>query len=339
VGLVDRVRRLCEASLSDRELRDRLIREIARTVAFDAHLLVVTDPVSGVVSSPHVTVPMVPPARLPDLIRHRYLVPAEDWPAWLTAEYGIGGTATVPLVDRYGTWGFLELWRTGTPFARAEHDALMGIAATLTRGLRQALARTFVAPGTGAGVAGSLLAEPVGGVILLGDDLRVRAETAAAARALLELLPPDEEIPPVPAIAFNVGAALLAAEAPGPARSTAPWTRAHLGGGRWVTAHAERADDDIVVSISPCSTGERVDLFARCHGFSPRELEVFDLVLRGHGSRRIAEALTIAPTTAEDHLRALLAKSRSASRQELVVRAVGASALPDDTSTGSLAGR
>lgn len=321
--LVDRARRLSEAPLSDRVLRDRFVREVARSVPFDAHLFVVTDPVSEVVSSPHVTVPMVPTERLPDLIRQRYQVPAEDWPAWLRTEYGVGGTVTVRLTDRYGGWGFLELWRTAAPFTRAEQDALAGTAVALTHGVRRALARTFVPPEATTGAAGASPPTPVGGVIVLRDDLRVRGETDAAARALLELLPPSEEVPPVPAIAFNVGAALIATEGGGSPRPAAPWTRAHLGGGRWVTAHAERAAEEIVVSIAPCSAAERADLFARCHGFSPREVEVFDLVLSGHGSQQIAEILTIAPTTAEDHLRALLAKSGASSRQQLVLRAVG----------------
>jgi DNA-binding CsgD family transcriptional regulator len=331
VDLVDRARRLCQAPMSDRALRDRLVVEIARAVPFDAHLLTLTDPASRVVSSPHVTVPMLPRDRVPDLIRGRYVIPPEEWPTWLRTEHGISGVVTVPLADRYGDWGFLELWRTATPFGHVERDALAALAPTLTRGLRQAVARTFRPPGAATPVAGGPgLATPGSGVILLGDDLRVRSETEAAARALLELLPPAEESPPVPAIAFNVGAALLAVEG-GACSPTQPWTRAHLGDGRWVTAHAERLADGVAVSIAPCSVTERADLFSRCHGLSPRETEVFDLVLRGHGSHRIAELLTIAPTTAEDHLRALLAKTGSASRQGLVLRAVGAVAtLPPD---------
>jgi DNA-binding CsgD family transcriptional regulator len=164
------------------------------------------------------------------------------------------------------------------------------------------------------------------GVVLLDPDLRVRDESDAAGRALLRLLPPDEEVPPVPAIAFNVGAALLAGEhqTEGAGPETRAWTRVHLGGGYWMTARAERLSDGLVVSISPCTPRERVDVFARSHAMSPREVDVLDLVLRGLDARQIAVHLTIARTTAEDHLRALLAKTGSASRQHLVLRALGA---------------
>ena len=166
-------------------------------------------------------------------------------------------------------------------------------------------------------------------VVLLDRGLRVRSETDNAATALVRLLPPDQEVPPVPAVAFNVGGALLAAEqsprqpgASGPRDELAAWTRVHVGDGRWMTARADRLGDGIAVTISPCTADERVDLFARSHGLSRRQIEVLAEVLRGADSRMIATSLTIAPTTAEDHLRALLAKTGSRSRQDLISRAL-----------------
>jgi len=63
---------------------------------------------------------------------------------------------------------------------------------------------------------------------------------------------------------------------------------------------------------------------AMADDLSPRETEVLDLAVRGLGSKEIAELLVIARTTAEDHLKAVLAKSRTPSRQVLLARALGA---------------
>lgn len=309
MDVVDRVRRLCELPGSDRVLRGRVVAELARQVRFDAHVFAMTDPVTGVVSSPHATVPMVAPDRLPGLIAGRYARPdLASWSDWLASTLGVGGVARVELTDRWGEWGFLELWRTGSGFDADERALLAALGRPLTAGLRAAVAAFFPPEPVGADPV-----EP--GVVLLDGDLRVRSETDAAAAALLRLLPPDEEVPPVPAAAYNVGAALLA--------GVDAWARVHLGGGRLMTVRADRIADGIAVSISPCTPDQRVDLFARAHSLSPRETEVLGLVLQGQDSRAIAASLVIAPTTAEDHLRALLAKTGSRSRQHLIVRAIG----------------
>lgn len=332
MDLVDRARRVCQAAGSDRSMRERLVSEIGRQVQFDGHVFAMTDPVSGVVSSPHATLPMVSAEQLPALIARRYVHDDPgQWLAWLAAEFGVVDVVCVPFRDRFGGWGFLELWRERDGFSERERRTLAALAPVLTTGLRSAVARSFAPKQTAADhsvAAGDRVVEA--GVILLGNDLRVRSETHPAAAALLRLLPPDDEVPPVAAVAFNVGAALLAAEQrrrsahQDGAASILTWTRVHLGEGTWMTARADRLADAIAVSISPCTPDERVDLFARSHGLSPREVEVLALVLRGFESRQIASSLTIARTTAEDHLRALLSKSGSRSRQHLIVRALGA---------------
>ncbi len=60
---------------------------------------------------------------------------------------------------------------------------------------------------------------------------------------------------PIPASAYNVGAALVAQEAGVPVGE--PWARVHLGGGRWVTVRASRLGEDVAVSIEPSTPAER----------------------------------------------------------------------------------
>ncbi|KRA38045.1 MULTISPECIES: helix-turn-helix transcriptional regulator [unclassified Nocardioides] len=315
MDLIARAEQHCRAGLSDRLLRQRLLEAVASSIPYDAHVFALTDPVTGVGSSPHATVPPEAMAQLREVIRQRYLDPDPDeWRGWLR-RFEVTDVVRVSFADRYGAWGWLELWRTGgAPFGPRERAALDALRPAVTTGLRAAAARTFVDPREDL-----VPLEP--GIVLLDSDLQVRSQTDAAAEALLRLLPPEEPVPPVPAAAYNVGAALLARE-----EADRPWepsARVHLGANRWVSVRAARLGADVAVSIGPATGAERTDLLARVHGLSPRETEVLGLAVHGLDTRSIAERLVIAPTTAEDHLRALLAKTGSASRQVLMSRALG----------------
>ncbi|HEY8947196.1 MAG TPA: helix-turn-helix transcriptional regulator [Polyangiaceae bacterium] len=70
----------------------------------------------------------------------------------------------------------------------------------------------------------------------------------------------------------------------------------------------------------PRSPAENAALFA----LTPRECEIAELVADGYSNRNIALALEISVHTVKDHLKALLAKTRSGSRTELAARLRGA---------------
>ena len=324
-----RIARLCQEELTSKALREQ--------VAFDAHVFMLTDPETKVATSPLADVPMLPWPRLPELVLWRYLTPINRWdrlfglpasslltatrspsesPLWqhVHRELGILDSAYLAFGDRYGAWGSLELLRTSAPFTGAELDLLTSLASPVTAGLRAAVSRTFVDP------ADQLL--PVGAaVVVLGPDLVVRTQTQGAAEALLRLNPPDEPMAPIPAAAYNIGAALLAEEHG--VSVGEPWARVHLGGSRWVTVKASRLGTDIAVSIEPSTPPERMDLFARSFGFSARETEVFHLLGTGLDSKEIAAVLVLSEHTVNDHVKALLAKSGSRTRQMLLSRALG----------------
>jgi len=314
VDLAERLSALVPVESTDRTLRAAQLDLIAERVGFDGHVFAMTDPRSGVISSPYATVPMVRPSLLPGLIRRRYAArSATQWRDVLAA-FGVTDAVSVTFEDRWGSWGFLELWRCGTPFSEEERRRLATVEAAVTSSLRSAVARTFMVPDARTTTLDS-------GVVLLDDDLQVRSVTSGASEALMRLLPPTEPGPPVAAAAYNAVAALLAHEEgiwPGE-----PCTRVHLGDNRWATVRAERLGDHIAVSIGPSTPAERADLFARAHQLSRRETEVLDLALHGMDTRTISDELVIAYSTAEDHLKALLAKTASASRHQLLARALG----------------
>jgi DNA-binding CsgD family transcriptional regulator len=58
-------------------------------------------------------------------------------------------------------------------------------------------------------------------------------------------------------------------------------------------------------------------------GMSSRELEVLSLVLKGFGTPQIATALDIAESTAHDHIKRMMLKTRARNRVELAAKALG----------------
>jgi DNA-binding CsgD family transcriptional regulator len=335
--LVRRVEESGRGAPSAKVLRERILEALRKRLPFEGHVFTLLDPATLVATSPHADVPMLPWHRLPETIRWRYLTtvnrvdtmvgrpaasllsattdPAESL-VWrhVLSEVGVRDTAVVAFDDRYGVWGYLELWRTSAAFSAEDLDALTAIADPVTTGLRSALARTFL--------AADEIGDPIGpAVVVLDADLIVRRQTEAAALALMRLLPPDEPIAPIPAAAYNAAAALIAAEE-GVGLGDA-WSRVHLGGSHWVTVRASRLGADIAVSIEPSTTSERMDLFARSAGLSERETEVVTLLAIGLDTREIAGRLILSEHTVNDHVKAALAKTGSRTRQVLLARATG----------------
>src|SRR5262249_8135953 len=201
---------------------------------------------------------------------------------------------------RFGCWGFLDLWRIGAPgFTAADIEFLGHIAGPVTAALRQGLARTFI-PATG---GDQLPAGPV--VLLLSPALEVRAQTPQTQRYLRVLVPPDAaDQEPVPAGAYNVAAQLLATEAG--ADTNPPLARVHLAGGRWLTLRAARigaaqpaAGPDIAVSIESAAPADRVAVFARACGLSPRETQLLQHLATGADTRDLARHMFVSEHTVQ----------------------------------------
>jgi DNA-binding NarL/FixJ family response regulator len=158
----------------------------------------------------------------------------------------------------------------------------------------------------------------------------VRAQTPQTQRYLQVLVPPEaEDQAPVPAGAYNVAAQLLAAEAG--VDDNPPVARVPLTGGRWLTLRAARMEDtgqapedrDVAVSIEPSTAADRVSVFARGCGLSPRETELLHYLTGGAGTRDIARQMFVSENTVQDHLKSIFDKSTARSRRALLARALG----------------
>lgn len=304
----DRVERICARSVSDKQLRVAVLAVVHDVLPFDGHVWLLSDPVTRVGTSPLADVPGVPLPDLPDLIRQRYLV-GDAWTGFRPP--GTADVLTAIHRDNYGYWGWLDLWRSAAEFSSGERDFLSSLQAPVTAALRRTQARTFAA----SEAVGSL---PGAAVIVLDPNLRPKGKTSAAVRALIRLNPPQGGVPLVPAAAYNVAAALLAAEA---GRWTGPtWSRAHLDAGRWVTLSAARIDDggDIAVTIEASTPGQRRELFALAHALSPRERQVLDELATGADTPAIARRLVLSEHTVNDHVKAILAKTGRTTRPHLL---------------------
>jgi DNA-binding CsgD family transcriptional regulator len=73
------------------------------------------------------------------------------------------------------------------------------------------------------------------------------------------------------------------------------------------------------------SPSDRLEVFVRAFGLSPRERDVVAAVAGGLDTRAVGRALGIAELTVQDHLKAVFARTGTATRADLLARAIGLS--------------
>jgi DNA-binding CsgD family transcriptional regulator len=347
LAMTARVARRCRDHVGDeRSLRTALVEDVRRSVPFEWHVWALSDPETEVAISPLATVPEHVEAQLPGLVRRRYLTQVNRWdlltvpveglfratagdPAAsllyreILGPSGVGDIASAVFRDRFGCWGFLDLWRPagGRPFTDVELELVAEDVPIITEALRRCQARSFDEP--------SIATDQTGpAVLFLSPELVVLGQTPGTDAYLRALLPTDADRHPIPAGAYNVAAALLAGEAG--VFGHQPVARVRPVVGTWLTYRAARIDSgrqhaerDIAVTIELTSPGDRRSLYARSHGLSPRETELIELVAEGADTRSIAARLFVSEHTVQDHLKSIFAKTGTHSRRTLLVRLAG----------------
>lgn len=334
----------CRQRLDDRTLRHAVLEVLRPSVPFDAHVWMLTDPVTTVGSSPHAQVPSF--EALPRTIHLKYLSSRNRWtalPSGVAAslasepaaggrdrswreflfEYGIDDVASVAFHDAQGCWGFLELWRREGVFSGSELTRLSRALVPVTAALHRAQVAAFAAPS----------AEDTGthdpAVLLLSPELDVRQQTPVADAYLRALLPTQDDRRPVPSAAYNVAAQLLAVEAG--VDGHPPVSRAWLEPGRLVTLRAARLEHaagardetDVAVTIERCAPDDRLELFCLVHELSSRETDVLRCLAHGEDTRTVAAQLFLSEFTVQDHLKSVFDKTGVRSRRALLARATG----------------
>ncbi len=128
----------------------------------------------------------------------------------------------------------------------------------------------------------------------------------------------------MPASAYNVAAQLHAIESD--MDTNPPYARVSLPGGQWLSLRAARVSgpqQSIAVTIEDASAVERVGLFARAFGLSPRESALLTLLPTGADTRALAQQLFVSEHTIQDHLKSIFSKTGARTRQSLLARALG----------------
>lgn len=341
--LTTALERVTATGVDDRRLRAQVLGVIQGLIPFDAYAFLLTDPTTSVGCSPVAEVPNL--VTLPDLIRLKYLTPVNRWTGlpdsgcatleqatfgrpersllWREHLAGLGiiDVASVVFADRFGWWGFLDLWRRESPFNDEEVAALVDARPAITSRLRGVQAAGFKATGVAPRQRGP-------GALVLSPALAIRAQTPQTQDWLSALVPPESGRSPIPASAYNVAAQLLATEAGVDAHPAQ--ARVHLGGRTWLTLRADRLEGpepvdqrDIVVTMEASSPTERRDLFSCSHGLTGREAEVLGHVADGNDTRTVARLMSITELTVQDHLKAVFTKTSTSSRGELLATALG----------------
>lgn len=327
------VDRLGAKQTDSRVFRTEMLDRLRRALGFEWYAWVLTDPGTTVGVDPLAYLPDL--TVLPTVVRLKYLTAINRWtsldgaavlggnttasPLWREVQrsYGVLDVASVVFRDRFGCWGFLDLW-SKRAYAAEDVELLRDVAPGVTEALRLRQARTFtvVAAAPRQSVAG-----PV--VLLLRDDLSVVGQTGASQEWLGILLPQPGGVSPIPACAFNVAAQLLARQ--NGVDGHEPMARIHLADGFWVTLRASRVEpsDLIAVTIEATSPGNRLDVFGRANGLSDRERELLTLLAQGADTVEAASRMSLSPHTVQDHLKSVFTKTGTHNRRVLLSHALG----------------
>ncbi|MEO6472298.1 MAG: helix-turn-helix transcriptional regulator [Aeromicrobium sp.] len=329
---------LCRTAEDELTFRMAILDELRRVIGFDAHVWLMTDPSTCVGSAPLADVPVL--QELPEAIRLKYLTGINRWTQLIVdgrvaaslgsrrdesrmwrevlSRYEIGDVASSVYADKYGCWGFLDLWRAEAagPFGEADIKFLASVAEPVTKALRSCVAAKFLAPA----VAHPRGQGPV--VLVLDDHHGVVSQTAASQEWLDTLLPAQPGRSVVPASAYNVAGQLAALEEgidDHPAT-----TRVHLAEGLWLTVRAARLGaSNIAVTLEEASPTERLDLYARACGLSARESELLGNLASGGDTREVAAQMSVSENTVQDHLKSIFDKTGARNRTTLLGRALG----------------
>lgn len=345
-------------------MRAAVLAELGSVVPFSWFAWPLADPGTCTGMSPMARIPC--PEELPALVRLKYLTAAGRWtsllgsgPNAVTLQTATGGNPVLsPLWDgilrryevtdvlftvfgdKYGCWGWLDLWRCGDgeSFSDTESTYLATAAPVIAAGLRRSRAGQMKRdarlqhgaqePEAEGGRPGRGL--PGQALLTLDAGLGITGRSASAADWISLLQPGPRPYESIPAEVFNVAAQLLAREAGVDSHEAS--ARVPIGFGRWAVLRSFRmevvkdGEATLAVTIQECPAAERLEVFARCFGLTPRQRSLLDLAARGLDTAAMAVALGISHYTVQDQFKAVFAACGVRSRNALLALALGTEA-------------
>jgi DNA-binding CsgD family transcriptional regulator len=159
-------------------------------------------------------------------------------------------------------------------------------------------------------------------MLVVGDDCRPVQATPEAERWLAEVEPGRSgETGDVPVVVRSVVTRARAAFESG-GGAAPPRIRVRTAARRWIVVHASRLSGPATqwaVVLEPARPSEILTLIALAHGLTPREQEVFSLLMRGHSDAEMAQQLVVSPHTQREHVKRVLQKFGARNRTELVL--------------------
>jgi DNA-binding CsgD family transcriptional regulator len=267
-------------------------------------------------------------ATMPDANKYQDLAVAKVPVGWLSREHsaakhsfrlneillpqGFNSEVRVALREPGRLWGALVLFRESPHRGFNDDDtaALCALAGPLTSAVRaypvRALRRRGAAPGAG--------------MVALAPDNRLVTVTEAARRWLDDLVPGGEDethAGDVTRVLFDAAHAVRRGDAD--RASTCVRTVA----GHWLRIEGTAATigpADVAVLLHRATSRDLLGTFTDHHGLSPRESEVFRLLVEGSASKQIARELAISLLTVNGHLSSLYRKCHVSGREELIGR-------------------
>jgi DNA-binding CsgD family transcriptional regulator len=229
--------------------------------------------------------------------------------------FGEGDELRAVFRDRDAVWGAVAIHRRGARFSDAEADLIADLGSIVADGIRRAILRTAAA----STIAGD---DDGPGLIVLRADDSIDMITPAGRRWLDELVDTTAAVSPAPLTVVSV--AQVARQAALGRSDAVASVRLPRRSGGWLRLDASALDGEepgrVAVIASSAREPELAGLIAQVYGLSPREREVTRLVLHGHSTQELADALGVSAYTVQDHLKSIFAKVGVRSRRELVAQ-------------------
>jgi DNA-binding CsgD family transcriptional regulator len=337
----------CYAGLDATSLRIEVLRRLRSMLPVDAAFFATVDPITMLFTSALSEEPLIEAAPLffdnelgaADVNRFADLAAADDPVASLEratrgergasrrfteimAPLGLGDELRVVLRAGRRSWGVLCLHRESAMAGFSDRDLslLRAVAPHVAEGLRRAqlLARPAQpAPAEQQEATGT-------GIVVLDTDFRLVSINSAAEYWISEIA--DRDWPAtleLPLALYSAAARLNQIDdVPAPAD-----LRLRTAAGRWLVVRATRLDggagQQIALLLEPASPVQLRSVLLAAHGLTPAQERVAALVLQGHNTREMVDALHVSRYTVQEHLKAIFDKFGVRSRRELVTAVLG----------------